>query len=126
MAIAIRMPDLGTTVEEIELVAWLVKEGDRIKRGDVIAEIKTDKAASELESVAEGVVLKLVVALGTAATKGDVLAYVGAAGRGVAGLSRSRFRRGGRYRAFGPADAGGREGGADLADGPEPGREAGR
>jgi len=77
------MPDLGTTVEEIELVAWLVKEGDRIKRGDVIAEIKTDKAASELESVAEGVVLKLVVALGTAATKGDVLAYVGQPGEAL-------------------------------------------
>jgi pyruvate/2-oxoglutarate dehydrogenase complex dihydrolipoamide acyltransferase (E2) component len=37
MAIAVRMPDLGTTVEEVELVAWRVKKGDRIKRGDVLA-----------------------------------------------------------------------------------------
>jgi pyruvate/2-oxoglutarate dehydrogenase complex dihydrolipoamide acyltransferase (E2) component len=80
------MPDLGTTVEEVELVAWLVKEGDRIKRGDIIAEIKTDKAASELESVAEGVVLKLVAAPGTVAAKGDVLAYVGQPGEALPDL----------------------------------------
>jgi pyruvate dehydrogenase E2 component (dihydrolipoamide acetyltransferase) len=83
MAVTIRMPDLGTTVEEVELVAWLVKEGDRIKRGDLLAEIKTDKAVSELESVAEGVVLKLVAAPGTLATKGDILAYVGQSGEAL-------------------------------------------
>lgn len=80
MAVPIRMPDLGTTVDEVELVAWLVLEGEPVKRGQPVAEVETDKAASELESVAEGTLLKHVVAEGESVQTGDVLAYVGEPG----------------------------------------------
>jgi len=83
MPVAIKVPDLGTTVDEIKLVAWLVEEGEQVKRGDALAEIETDKAASELESVAEGVLLKHVVLAGETAAKGDVLAYVGKPGETI-------------------------------------------
>jgi len=80
MPVPIRMPDLGTTVDEIKIVAWLVKEGDSVKRGDFLAEIETDKATGELESVAEGVLLKQVAAEGDVVETGEVLAYVGEPG----------------------------------------------
>ena len=83
MAVAIRVPDLGTTVDEVTLVAWLVEEGEQVRRGDALAEIQTDKATSELESVAEGVLLKQVVAADTEVTKGDILAYVGQPGEAL-------------------------------------------
>lgn len=83
MPVPIRMPDLGTTVDEIKIVAWLVKEGDSVKRGDFIAEIETDKATGELESVAEGVLLKLIVAEDDIVQTGEVLAYVGSPGDAV-------------------------------------------
>ena len=83
MATAIRVPDLGTTVDEVKLLSWLVEEGDDVHRGDVIAEIQTDKATSALESVAEGVLLKRVVPPDTNVAKGDILAYVGKPGEAV-------------------------------------------
>ena len=83
MAVAIRVPDLGTTVDEMRLVAWLVAEGEPVKRGDMLAEIETDKATSELESVAEGVLLKQVVPDDSTVTKGDILAYVGKPGESI-------------------------------------------
>ena len=83
MAVAIRVPDLGTTVDEVKLVAWLVKEGESVKRGDILAEIETDKAMTDLESVAEGVLLKQVVPADTMAQKGDLLAYVGKPGEAI-------------------------------------------
>lgn len=83
MATAIKVPDLGTTVDEIKIVAWLVEEGQSVKRGDVLAEIETDKATIELESVAEGVLLKLITPAGETAQEGDVLAYIGEMGESV-------------------------------------------
>jgi len=83
MAVPIRMPDFGTTVDEVRVVAWLLKEGEPVKRGQLIAEIETDKAAGELESAAEGVLLKKVVPAGATARTGDVLAYVGRPGESV-------------------------------------------
>jgi len=67
-------------VQECKLLTWRVKEGDAVKRGDVLADIETDKAVAELESTAEGVVLKLVVNAGDMASTGDILAHVGKAG----------------------------------------------
>jgi biotin carboxyl carrier protein len=61
MPINITMPALSPTMEEGNLAKWLVKEGDKVKSGDVIAEIETDKATMEVEAVDEGVVAKLVV-----------------------------------------------------------------
>jgi len=65
MSVDILMPALSPTMEEGTLAKWLVKEGDSVASGDVIAEIETDKATMEVEAVDEGVVAKLVVAAGT-------------------------------------------------------------
>ena len=61
----ITMPALSPTMEEGTLAKWLVKEGDTVEAGDVIAEIETDKATMEVEAVDEGVIGKIVVAEGT-------------------------------------------------------------
>jgi pyruvate dehydrogenase E2 component (dihydrolipoamide acetyltransferase) len=73
MPINITMPALSPTMEEGNLSKWLVKEGDTVKSGDVIAEIETDKATMEVEAVDEGVVAKLVVPAGTEAVKVNAL-----------------------------------------------------
>ena len=65
----ILMPALSPTMEEGKLAKWLVKEGDTVKPGDVIAEIETDKATMEVEAVDEGVISKLMVAAGTEGVK---------------------------------------------------------
>ena len=65
MGIDILMPALSPTMEEGTLAKWLVKEGDPVSSGDIIAEIETDKATMEVEAVDEGVVAKLLVAEGT-------------------------------------------------------------
>jgi pyruvate dehydrogenase E2 component (dihydrolipoamide acetyltransferase) len=69
MPINITMPALSPTMEEGNLSKWLVKEGDSVKSGDVIAEIETDKATMEVEAVDEGVVAKLVVPAGSEGVK---------------------------------------------------------
>jgi pyruvate dehydrogenase E2 component (dihydrolipoamide acetyltransferase) len=73
MPINITMPALSPTMEEGNLAKWLVKEGDTVKSGDVIAEIETDKATMEVEAVDEGVVAKIVVPAGTEAVKVNAL-----------------------------------------------------
>ena len=69
MSINITMPALSPTMEEGTLSKWLVKEGDTISSGDVIAEIETDKATMEVEAVDEGTVAKLLVPAGTEGVK---------------------------------------------------------
>ena len=69
MATEILMPALSPTMEEGTLAKWLVKEGDSVSSGDVIAEIETDKATMEFEAVDEGIVGKLLVAAGTEGVK---------------------------------------------------------
>jgi pyruvate dehydrogenase E2 component (dihydrolipoamide acetyltransferase) len=69
MAVNITMPALSPTMEEGSLAKWLVKEGDTVSAGDVIAEIETDKATMEVEAVDEGVVAKLLVEAGTEGVK---------------------------------------------------------
>ncbi|SHG39661.1 pyruvate dehydrogenase complex E1 component subunit beta [Cognatishimia maritima] len=65
MAIEILMPALSPTMEEGTLAKWLVKEGDTVSSGDIIAEIETDKATMEFEAVDEGVIGHILVAEGT-------------------------------------------------------------
>lgn len=65
MPIPILMPALSPTMEEGTLAKWLVKEGDEVRSGDLIAEIETDKATMEVEAVDEGTVCKLLVSEGT-------------------------------------------------------------
>ena len=69
MAIEILMPALSPTMEEGTLAKWLVKEGDTVKSGQILAEIETDKATMEFEAVDEGVIGKLLVAEGTSGVK---------------------------------------------------------
>src|SRR6185369_11695565 len=66
MPINILMPALSPTMEKGNLAKWLKKEGDKVKAGDVIAEIETDKATMEVEAVDEGTLAKIIVAEGTA------------------------------------------------------------
>jgi pyruvate dehydrogenase E1 component beta subunit len=82
MAIEIKMPALSPTMEEGTLAKWLVKAGDTVKSGDILAEIETDKATMEFEAVDEGIVGAILVAEGTDGVKvGTVIATM--AGEGV-------------------------------------------
>ncbi|MEM9099098.1 MAG: pyruvate dehydrogenase complex dihydrolipoamide acetyltransferase [Pseudomonadota bacterium] len=69
MPIQVLMPALSPTMEEGNLAKWLVKEGDTVNSGDLIAEIETDKATMEVEAVDEGIIGKLLIAEGTEAVK---------------------------------------------------------
>jgi len=69
MATEILMPALSPTMEEGTLAKWLVKEGDTVKSGQILAEIETDKATMEFEAVDEGVVGKILIAEGTGGVK---------------------------------------------------------
>ncbi|WP_420002987.1 pyruvate dehydrogenase complex E1 component subunit beta [Arenibacterium sp. LLYu02] len=69
MATEILMPALSPTMEEGTLAKWLVKEGDTVSSGDVLAEIETDKATMEFEAVDEGIVGKILIAEGTEGVK---------------------------------------------------------
>jgi pyruvate dehydrogenase E2 component (dihydrolipoamide acetyltransferase) len=73
------MPKLGFDMAEGLLVRWVKNEGENVKKGDVLAEIETDKATVEVESSASGVVRKLLVPAGTIVPIGDPIAIVGSA-----------------------------------------------
>ena len=69
MAVEILMPALSPTMEEGTLAKWMVKEGDTVSSGDILAEIETDKATMEFEAVDEGVMGKILIAEGTEGVK---------------------------------------------------------
>jgi pyruvate dehydrogenase E1 component beta subunit len=80
MAIEVKMPALSPTMEEGTLAKWLVKEGDTVKSGDILAEIETDKATMEYEAIDEGTVTKIVVPAGSEGVKvGTVIALIAGA-----------------------------------------------
>jgi pyruvate dehydrogenase E2 component (dihydrolipoamide acetyltransferase) len=75
MSIAIKMPALSPTMEEGTLARWLVKAGDTVSSGDILAEIETDKATMEFEAVDEGVIVSIDIAEGTEGVKvGTIIA----------------------------------------------------
>ena len=77
MAIELKMPALSPTMEEGTLAKWLVKEGDSVKSGDILAEIETDKATMEFEAIDEGTIGSISVAEGTDNVKvGTVIATI--------------------------------------------------
>src|SRR6476469_10457852 len=81
MALELKMPALSPTMEEGTLARWLVKEGDEVRSGDVIAEIETDKATMEFEAVDEGTIGKILVPEGTENVKvGAVIATMAGEG----------------------------------------------
>nr|WP_314443192.1 pyruvate dehydrogenase complex dihydrolipoamide acetyltransferase [uncultured Sphingomonas sp.] len=85
MAIELKMPALSPTMEEGTLAKWLVKEGDTVASGDILAEIETDKATMEFEAVDEGVVSKILVPEGTDGVKvGTPIALIGGEGEEAA------------------------------------------
>src|SRR3954469_18643352 len=69
MPIELKMPALSPTMEEGTLAKWLVKEGDEVKSGDILAEIETDKATMEFEAVDEGKIAKILVPEGSEGVK---------------------------------------------------------
>jgi pyruvate dehydrogenase E2 component (dihydrolipoamide acetyltransferase) len=84
MPINILMPALSPTMEKGNLAKWLKKEGDKVKSGDVIAEIETDKATMEVEAVDEGTIAKIVVPEGTQdVAVNDVIAVLAGDGEDV-------------------------------------------
>jgi len=85
MATAIRIPDISTTADTVVLLKWLKQEGEQVNRGEPLCEVETDKANTELESVAEGTLLKQVVAEATEITVGTVIAYIGKPGEPIPG-----------------------------------------
>ena len=77
MTIELKMPALSPTMEEGKLARWLVKEGDEVVSGDILAEIETDKATMEFEAVDEGTIGKIIVPEGTEGVKvGTVIAVL--------------------------------------------------
>ena len=85
MGLEIKMPALSPTMEEGTLAKWLVKEGDEVKAGDVMAEIETDKATMEFEAVDEGTIEKILIAEGTDNVKvGTVIAMLSGEGEAAA------------------------------------------
>lgn len=90
MPINVTMPALSPTMEEGNLAKWLVKEGDKVSSGDIIAEIETDKATMEVEAVDEGTVAKIVVPAGTEGVKVNaVIAVLAADGEDASSASAS-------------------------------------
>jgi pyruvate dehydrogenase E1 component beta subunit len=85
MGVELKMPALSPTMEEGTLAKWLVKEGDTVSAGDILAEIETDKATMEFEAVDEGVISKILVAAGTDGVKvGTAIALMGGEGEEAA------------------------------------------
>lgn len=85
MAVELKMPALSPTMEEGTLAKWLVKEGDVVKSGDILAEIETDKATMEFEAVDEGTVTSILVSEGTDNVKvGTVIALIAGEGEDTA------------------------------------------
>ena len=112
MPIELKMPALSPTMEEGTLAKWLVKEGDTVSAGDVLAEIETDKATMEFESIDEGTVGKILVAEGTEEVKvGTVIAILAGEGEDASDIE-----------APGP-DASGNEVEAAQGEGKDVGRE---
>ena len=87
MAIELKMPALSPTMEEGKLAKWLVKEGDEVSSGEILAEIETDKATMEFEAVDEGTLGKILVPEGTEGVKvGTVIAMIAGEGEDASAL----------------------------------------
>ncbi|MEM1407247.1 MAG: pyruvate dehydrogenase complex dihydrolipoamide acetyltransferase [Bacteroidota bacterium] len=86
MAEVIRMPKMSDTMEEGVIASWLVKEGDEVKSGDILAEVETDKATMELESYEDGVLLHIGVSEKDSVPVDGVIAIIGNKGEDISSL----------------------------------------
>ncbi|MGI6705059.1 MAG: dihydrolipoamide acetyltransferase family protein [Clostridia bacterium] len=73
----IRMPNLGTTNDEVKIIRWFKREGEEVKRGEPLLEVETDKAAMEVESFAAGYLKKIVAHPDDEVASGEIIAYIG-------------------------------------------------
>lgn len=87
MATDIKMPQLSDTMSSGKILIWKLKEGDTVKRGDILAEVETDKANLEIESFFNGTLLKVNVPAGGTAKVGEVIAVIGQPGESVGASS---------------------------------------
>lgn len=87
MAVEVKMPQLGLTMEEGTVSKWIKKEGDTVKVGDILVEITTDKLTSEVASEEEGTLIKIIAEEGTDIPVKGILAYIGQAGEVVGGTA---------------------------------------
>jgi len=88
MPIEILMPALSPTMEKGNLAKWLKKEGDKVKSGDILAEIETDKATMEVEAIDEGVLAKIIVPAGTQdVAVNQVIALIASDGEDVSAIA---------------------------------------
>jgi pyruvate dehydrogenase E2 component (dihydrolipoyllysine-residue acetyltransferase) len=76
MRAEVRMPNLGADMDTGKIAAWLKNVGDPVERGEVIAEIETDKATVEMESLQSGTLVEIVAEVGSELPVGDVIAYI--------------------------------------------------
>jgi pyruvate dehydrogenase E2 component (dihydrolipoamide acetyltransferase) len=83
MATEIKMPQLSDTMDSGKILEWKVSEGTQINRGDILAEVETDKANLEIESFFNGTLLKIHIPAGSTATVGEVIAVIGQPGESV-------------------------------------------
>ncbi|MFB6346557.1 MAG: dihydrolipoamide acetyltransferase family protein [bacterium] len=86
MAVELRMPQLSDTMESGTIVEWFYDEGDEVERGDVLAEVETDKATMDLEAFDEGVLLKKLVDEGEEAPTQSLIAIIGEEGEDTSDL----------------------------------------
>jgi pyruvate dehydrogenase E2 component (dihydrolipoamide acetyltransferase) len=76
MRVDVTMPNLGYDMEEGKISNWLKSAGDRVERGEPIAEIETDKTTVEMEAMASGTLVEIVHSEGSTVAVGDVIAYL--------------------------------------------------
>lgn len=106
MSIELKMPALSPTMEEGTLAKWLVKEGDTVSAGDILAEIETDKATMEFESIDEGTVGKILIAEGTENVKvGTVIAVLTGEGEDASSITAAPAAEAPKAAEDAPADA---------------------
>lgn len=84
MATEIKMPQLSDTMSSGKILVWKKKEGDAVNRGDILAEVETDKANLEIEAFHQGTLLKICAPAGEAAKVGDIIAIIGQHGEATA------------------------------------------
>lgn len=88
MATEIKMPQLSDTMNSGKILTWLKKEGDQISRGDILAEVETDKANLEIESFFSGTLLQINIQAGGVANVGEAIAFLGEPGEKVNGAAK--------------------------------------
>ena len=124
MAEVILMPRLSDTMTEGVIAAWHKKVGDTVKKGDLLAEVETDKATMELESYKDGTLLHIGIDKGGKLQVNDLLAIIGKAGEDVSGLINENAGNAAKAPAATPAKTEKKEAPAKSSTAPAPAAKA--